>query len=163
MTDTAMPSAPLITGDRTLSDVTRDICAPLERRPGRLWWAGFIVSSSLLLLGTVAVVYQVTVGIGTWGLNRTVGWAFDITNFVFWIGIGHAGTLISLSVPSEMADIGKPFGGSHDFVRCHVCRHLSADSHGAPLACVLDYALPKHPRTSLGEFSLSAGLGLFCH
>jgi molybdopterin-containing oxidoreductase family membrane subunit len=34
-------------------------------------------------------------GIGTWGLNRTVGWAFDITNFVFWIGIGHAGTLIS--------------------------------------------------------------------
>jgi molybdopterin-containing oxidoreductase family membrane subunit len=42
-----------------------------------------------------AISYQITVGIGTWGLNRTVGWAFDITNFVFWIGIGHAGTLIS--------------------------------------------------------------------
>jgi molybdopterin-containing oxidoreductase family membrane subunit len=95
MSDMALPVAPLITGDRTLSDVTRDICAPLERRPGLLWWAGFVLSSSLLLLGTVAVLYQVATGIGTWGLNRTVGWAFDITNFVFWIGIGHAGTLIS--------------------------------------------------------------------
>ncbi len=48
-----------------------------------------------MLLGVVAVTYQTFTGIGTWGLNRTVGWAFDITNFVFWIGIGHAGTLIS--------------------------------------------------------------------
>ncbi|NLY00101.1 MAG: polysulfide reductase NrfD [Rhodopirellula sp.] len=95
MSDMALPVTPLITGDRTLSDVTRDICAPLERRPGALWWAGFTLSSLLLLLGTVAVAYQVAMGIGTWGLNRTVGWAFDITNFVFWIGIGHAGTLIS--------------------------------------------------------------------
>lgn len=95
MSDMALPVMPLITGDRTLSDVTRDVCAPLERRPGLLWWAGFLLSSSLLALGTVAVLYQVATGIGTWGLNRTVGWAFDITNFVFWIGIGHAGTLIS--------------------------------------------------------------------
>ncbi len=95
MSEVALQSAPLITGDRTLSDVTRDICAPLERRPGRLWWAGFGVSSAMMLLGVVAVTYQVATGIGTWGLNRTVGWAFDITNFVFWIGIGHAGTLIS--------------------------------------------------------------------
>ena len=48
-----------------------------------------------MLLGVVAVSYQLVMGIGTWGLNRSVGWAFDITNFVFWIGIGHAGTLIS--------------------------------------------------------------------
>jgi molybdopterin-containing oxidoreductase family membrane subunit len=46
-------------------------------------------------MGAVAVTYQVATGIGTWGLNNTVGWAFGITNFVFWIGIGHAGTLIS--------------------------------------------------------------------
>ena len=95
MSDMALESTPLITGDRTLSDVTRDVCAPLERRPGALWWAGFIFSFLLMSLGTVAVLYQVGTGIGTWGLNRTVGWAFDITNFVFWIGIGHAGTLIS--------------------------------------------------------------------
>ena len=51
--------------------------------------------SAALLLGIVAVSYQIATGIGTWGLNKTVGWAFDITNFVFWVGIGHAGTLIS--------------------------------------------------------------------
>ena len=48
-----------------------------------------------LLLGIAAIAYTIATGIGTWGLNRTVGWAFDITNFVFWVGIGHAGTLIS--------------------------------------------------------------------
>src|SRR6202140_3438345 len=86
---------PLIEGNKSLSQVTADVCAPLERRAGLLWWAGFLVSFSFLVLGIVAVSYQMVVGIGTWGLNRTVGWAFDITNFVFWIGIGHAGTLIS--------------------------------------------------------------------
>jgi Ni/Fe-hydrogenase subunit HybB-like protein len=87
--------APLIGGNKTAGQVTADICAPLQRRAGRLWWLAFLVAFTFLLLGVAAVTYQVTVGIGTWGLNRSVGWAFDITNFVFWIGIGHAGTLIS--------------------------------------------------------------------
>lgn len=86
---------PLIAGDKTPGEVTRDVCAPLERRPTGLWWAALSVSVSVLLVGAAAVTYQIAMGIGTWGLNRTVGWAFDITNFVFWIGIGHAGTLIS--------------------------------------------------------------------
>jgi molybdopterin-containing oxidoreductase family membrane subunit len=86
---------PLIEGSKSLAQVTTDVCAPLERRAGLLWWAAFLVSFGVLVLGSAAVEYQTTVGIGTWGLNRGVGWAFDITNFVFWIGIGHAGTLIS--------------------------------------------------------------------
>jgi len=86
---------PLIEGDKTITQVTHDICAPMEARPTTLWWSALLVSSALLLLGAVAIGYQIAVGVGTWGLNRTVGWAFDITNFVFWIGIGHAGTLIS--------------------------------------------------------------------
>ncbi len=86
---------PLIQGDRSLAQITVDICAPMLRRPGALWCIGFLVAFSLLALGTAAVTYQVATGVGTWGLNTTVGWAFDITNFVFWIGIGHAGTLIS--------------------------------------------------------------------
>jgi Ni/Fe-hydrogenase subunit HybB-like protein len=86
---------PLITGEKTLGQVTADICAPLERRAGVLWWLAFLPSLALLLLGAVAVGYLVTTGVGVWGLNRTVGWGFDITNFVFWVGIGHAGTLIS--------------------------------------------------------------------
>src|SRR6476659_1789218 len=60
-----------------------------------LWWAGCTFAFSLLLLGVAAVSYQISTGVGTWGLNTTVGWAWDITNFVFWVGIGHAGTLIS--------------------------------------------------------------------
>src|SRR3990167_5208520 len=86
---------PLVTGDKTISDVTRDICAPMDRRPTALWWSAFGLSSAALILGVVTVWYQIATGIGTWGLNKTVGWAFDITNFVFWVGIGHAGTLIS--------------------------------------------------------------------
>lgn len=84
-----------IDGNKGPGDVTRDICTPLDARPSPLWWAALAVSSAALVLGIAAVGYQIAVGIGTWGLNRTVGWAFDITNFVFWVGIGHAGTLIS--------------------------------------------------------------------
>lgn len=67
----------------------------MERRPGSFWWMAFAVAFSMLMLGAVAITYEIATGIGTWGLNTTVGWAMGITNFVFWIGIGHAGTLIS--------------------------------------------------------------------
>lgn len=53
------------------------------------------MSSSLLLVLAGMITYLIGNGIGVWGLNNPVGWAFDITNFVFWVGIGHAGTLIS--------------------------------------------------------------------
>ncbi|MGE5726458.1 MAG: NrfD/PsrC family molybdoenzyme membrane anchor subunit [Acidobacteriota bacterium] len=86
---------PLIEGEKTPAQVTQDVCAPMEARPSALWWAALLVSASLLLLGVVSITYEIATGIGTWGENRTIGWAFDITNFVFWIGIGHAGTLIS--------------------------------------------------------------------
>jgi molybdopterin-containing oxidoreductase family membrane subunit len=86
---------PLVDGDKRPADVTNDVCRPLEGKPSGLWWAGLATSVSALALGSVAIVYMLATGIGTWGLNRTVGWGFDITNFVFWVGIGHAGTLIS--------------------------------------------------------------------
>ncbi len=86
---------PIIAGDKKLKDITDDVIRPLEQKPTLLWWVAFLVSLTVLLIGVIAVTYQIKVGIGTWGLNKTIGWAFDITNFVFWIGIGHAGTLIS--------------------------------------------------------------------
>ncbi len=96
MADFVLPAQkPLIAGDKTPADVTREICHSLEGRPTPLWWGGFLLALSLLLLGAAAVTYEVATGIGTWGVNRTVGWAVGITCFVFWIGIGHAGTLIS--------------------------------------------------------------------
>ena len=96
MASSALPlRAPLIAGGKTPAVVTRDICAVLDGRPTALWWAGFLTALAALLLGVAAISYQIATGIGAWGLNKTVGWAFDITNFVFWVGIGHAGTLIS--------------------------------------------------------------------
>ncbi len=86
---------PLISEEQSLSQITDTICAPMERRPGGGWWAGFLLAVAALALGVGCVTHQIRTGIGTWGLNKTVGWAFDITNFVFWVGIGHAGTLIS--------------------------------------------------------------------
>jgi Ni/Fe-hydrogenase subunit HybB-like protein len=82
-------------GRPSLRQVTDDVARPLETRPSRGWFACFAAACAALALGAAMVAYQIAVGIGTWGLNRSVGWAFDITNFVFWIGIGHAGTLIS--------------------------------------------------------------------
>jgi Ni/Fe-hydrogenase subunit HybB-like protein len=95
VSDEALLAQPLVLGDKRFADVTAEICRPLATRPGRLWWIGFGAATTALGVGVAAVAYQVATGIGTWGLNSTVGWAFDITNFVFWIGIGHAGTLIS--------------------------------------------------------------------
>ncbi len=92
---TSLIREPLVDGDKSCGDITEDVFRPLESKPTRTWYIAFAVSLTVMLVGVAAVTYQVVLGIGTWGLNRTVGWAFDITNFVFWIGIGHAGTLIS--------------------------------------------------------------------
>ncbi len=86
---------PLIDGNKTYEEITNDIAEPLGRKSSAMWWTAFLTALVLFAVGAVAIIYQVRTGIGTWGLNNTIGWAFDITNFVFWIGIGHAGTLIS--------------------------------------------------------------------
>lgn len=87
---------PLITGDHiTYGQITNDVLRPVENKPTKAWWIGFTVASLGALLWVVAVSYTFWFGIGAWGLNKTVGWAWDITGFVWWVGIGHAGTLIS--------------------------------------------------------------------
>lgn len=86
---------PLVDGGKTYADVTRDILRPLENNASKSWWFGFSLSSIVLAIWIAATGWTMWEGLGVWGLNKTVGWAFDITNFVFWVGIGHAGTLIS--------------------------------------------------------------------
>ena len=86
---------PLITGDKTYHDVTIDVAAPVEGRANKHWWIVFSIALLAFLWGVGCIIYTISTGIGTWGLNKTVGWAWDITNFVWWVGIGHAGTLIS--------------------------------------------------------------------
>lgn len=87
---------PLVTGENiTYAKVTDDILLPVENKPNKAWWIGFIIAALGALLWVVCVGYTFWTGIGAWGLNKTVGWAWDITDFVWWVGIGHAGTLIS--------------------------------------------------------------------
>ncbi|MDZ4704317.1 MAG: NrfD/PsrC family molybdoenzyme membrane anchor subunit [Saprospiraceae bacterium] len=86
---------PLIEGGKTYHQITEDICAPTERVPSMTWIIAFIVAVSGLTLYVFCVAWTIWVGIGSWNLNRTIGWGWDITNFVWWVGIGHAGTLIS--------------------------------------------------------------------
>src|ERR1700694_4151897 len=86
---------PLIEGQKDYHQITEDICRPVEVNPSRLWWIGFLISVCFLLFGVYSVYREVVYGVGQWNLNKTVGWGWDITNFVWWIGIGHAGTLIS--------------------------------------------------------------------
>ena len=86
---------PLILGNKTYHDITRDIARPVEGKANKYWWILFSLSAVLMLWGFACMAYTIGTGIGAWGLNKTVDWAWDITNFVWWIGIGHAGTLIS--------------------------------------------------------------------
>lgn len=86
---------PLITGNKDYHQITEDIARPTEGRPQIGWLIGMGIAQVALLLGVFMMLWTVWYGIGTWNLNRTVGWGWDITNFVWWIGIGHAGTLIS--------------------------------------------------------------------
>ncbi len=86
---------PLIIGNKSYTQLSDDICRPVEGKANKYWWMAFIISFLALLWGVASLSYTVGTGIGSWGLNKTVGWAWDITNFVWWIGIGHAGTLIS--------------------------------------------------------------------
>ena len=78
----------------TLAGVTESVCRIVEEPTPKNWWPAFGVASTGLLVLLAMVSYLIMTGIGVWGLNNRIGWCWDITNFVFWVGIGHAGTLI---------------------------------------------------------------------
>src|ERR1700719_3938332 len=87
---------PVIEPGHTYASVTDKISSiVLSRKQPKGWYFGFAIAFALLMLLTYAVTYLLVVGIGIWGINIPVGWGFAIVNFVWWIGIGHAGTLIS--------------------------------------------------------------------
>nr|WP_321450210.1 NrfD/PsrC family molybdoenzyme membrane anchor subunit [uncultured Carboxylicivirga sp.] len=86
---------PLISGEKSYSKVTEEIYAPMTGKPGKTWYAGITLALLALMFGFFSIFVTVWDGIGSWGLNRTIGWGWGITNFVWWVGIGHAGTFIS--------------------------------------------------------------------
>src|SRR3954470_13479668 len=88
--------APLTERGHTISSVSEKISSiVLGQRRRRGWFLGFAISFFLLMVFFYAVSYLLLEGVGIWGVNIPVAWGFAITNFVWWIGIGHAGTLIS--------------------------------------------------------------------
>jgi molybdopterin-containing oxidoreductase family membrane subunit len=86
---------PLVTGGLSYRDITEKVSGICESKTPRSWYIAIGVTGSLTAVLGLMLAYLVANGIGVWGNNSPVGWAWDITNFVFWIGIGHAGTLIS--------------------------------------------------------------------
>lgn len=95
-TETPGHRSPLVLGTNDNSSVTERICQIAESpKPPRAWYIAFACSSSLVVMLFGLIGYLVTTGVGVWGNNAPVFWAWDIVNFVFWVGIGHAGTLIS--------------------------------------------------------------------
>jgi len=83
-------------GDSAFARVTDNVARIAEApKPPRAWYIAFAISSTLLVMFAANIAYLIYTGIGVWGNMNPVAWAFDIINFVFWVGIGHAGTLIS--------------------------------------------------------------------
>jgi Ni/Fe-hydrogenase subunit HybB-like protein len=91
---TAAP--PVIAPGHTFGSVTDKISSiVLTRRAPLGWWVGFAIAFAIVNVLMVALTYLIVKGVGIWGINIPIGWGFAIVNFVWWIGIGHAGTLIS--------------------------------------------------------------------
>ncbi|HUL34748.1 MAG TPA: NrfD/PsrC family molybdoenzyme membrane anchor subunit [Candidatus Eisenbacteria bacterium] len=87
---------PWLESGHTYASVTDKISSAVLTRPvGIGWLAGFALAFSVVMMLFVAIAWLITKGVGIWGINIPIGWGFAIVNFVWWIGIGHAGTLIS--------------------------------------------------------------------
>jgi len=93
------PDEALLAPGQTLESVTRTISdIPLRHPYPRFWWTGFLVAFALVMLLLTAIAWVFTRGVGIWGVNVPIAWGFAIANFVWWIGIGNAGTFISASL-----------------------------------------------------------------
>ncbi|MCC5906154.1 MAG: polysulfide reductase NrfD [Balneolaceae bacterium] len=90
-----VPEPALVKGNHDFKDITAMVTDINMRPTPKAWYVAFGISNILLLILLVAVAYLIWEGTGIWGLNQPVGWGWAIINFVWWVGIGHAGTLIS--------------------------------------------------------------------
>ncbi|HRY34201.1 MAG TPA: polysulfide reductase NrfD [Bacteroidales bacterium] len=87
---------PLVLGDKTFGQISSDIITPIDSKLPAWWKVAFLISLIAAAWGVWAMYITVRYGIGTWNVNNSVGWGWEIINFVWWIGIGHAGTAFSI-------------------------------------------------------------------
>ncbi len=86
---------PVVEGGLSRAEIEDLVARPMDTRPNRKYFIAIGISSTVLLFGAVCLAISFYYGIGMWGNDQPVAWGFPIINFVFWVGIGHAGTLIS--------------------------------------------------------------------
>ncbi len=86
---------PLVAHQRSFGWISDQVAGIIEGKTPRWWWIAFVPSVLALMILPAMLLYQISTGVGVWGNNHPVMWGWDIINFVWWIGIGHAGTLIS--------------------------------------------------------------------
>ncbi|MEX1117832.1 MAG: NrfD/PsrC family molybdoenzyme membrane anchor subunit [Terrimicrobiaceae bacterium] len=91
----ALVRPPLVNNQREIGWISNYVSSIVESKTPVWWWLSILITAPLTLMCFAMLIYLIATGVGVWGNNHPVGWAWDITNFVFWIGIGHAGTLIS--------------------------------------------------------------------
>ena len=156
----------LVEGDPSLHKVTNDVAQIVRRHQSKIpkqWYMALAITGGLTLVLFAMLGYLVFTGIGVWGNNQPVGWAWDITNFVFWIGIGHAGTLISailfLFRQKWRTSINR-FAEAMTLFAVACAVDLSAVPHRPSVARrVLAAAAAEHASGGLAELPQSAGVG----
>ena len=156
--------APLVLNRRNFSWLTERISGVIEQPAPRWWWVAFTITSSAATFGVFCLGYLISTGVGTWGNNIPVGWAWGITNFVFWIGIGHAGTLISailfLLRQKWRTSIDRSVGSDDA-----LCRHLRGIFPGVHVGRVwMAWYLGAGPKQLgyLAKLPQPADVGRFC-
>src|SRR5437879_12677438 len=90
-----MPRPPLVWNNHSMAWISDRIAGIVENKAPLWWWVSIAITGSIAAFGVFCILYLLFTGVGVWGNNFPVGCAWDITILVFWIGIGHAGTLIS--------------------------------------------------------------------
>lgn len=86
---------PIVQGRLSLGELEDLIAKPMSEKPTVKYYIALAITLTLLMIGAISLGFTFYYGTGLWGNNQPIGWAFEIVNFVFWVGIGHAGTLIS--------------------------------------------------------------------
>ena len=156
---------PVIEPGHSYASVTDKISSiVLTRRTPRGWMIGFGISLVLFMLFNYAVTFLLVKGVGIWGINIPVGWGFAIVNFVWWIGIGHAGTLISailLLLKQQWRTSINRFAEAMTLFAVACAGMFPAAAHGTSVAFLLAYPVPKHD-VPLAAIPQPAGLGRVC-
>ncbi len=152
---------PLVQNQRSFGWISDKIAGIAEGRTPTWWWIAMAISVTGMLTMFGMIAYLISTGVGVWGLHQPTAWAWDITNFVFWIGIGHAGTLISailFLLRQRWRTSDQPRRRGHDHLRRHVRGPLPGYPRRPALARLLAFPDPQ-PDGHVAAVPLAAALG----